>query len=230
MFTVELIAAGTTMPYMILLCILLYCAKNRQERYLTAKMTCSSLFMVLGVLYGMCATSPMIFIWMFPALLFCFLGDYFIGIFRKSKNTRHFMLGLVLFLLAHVGFIVFVMRWYPGIKIWNLLLPAALGVVFLILEKVCRLHMKKLKWPAFLYCLVLSFFLIKALGFSREAQSAGALLIGAGAVLFFLSDLSICFLYFVSYRSAKKKLAVHAFNLLTYYISILVLEMGMGCL
>lgn len=230
MVTMKLIAAGMTILYLVLLCILLYCAKNKQERYLTAKMTCSSLFLVLGILYGMCASSLRNFLWMFPALLFCFMGDYFIGIFRKSKNTRHFMLGLSLFLMAHIGFAVFVMQWYPGVRLWNLLLPAALGMVFLVLERVCGLHMKRLKWPAFFYCLVLSFFLIKALGFAYTVGNDGSIFIGVGAVLFFLSDLSICFLYFISYKSAGKKLAMHYFNLVTYYISILVLEMGMGYL
>ena len=230
MFTVELMVGGTTMPYLVILAILLRCAKDKPDKYLTAKMTCSSLFMVLGVMYAMCARQPWNFWWMFPALTCCFLGDYFIGIFRKSKNTRHFMLGLILFLLAHVGFSVFVIYWHPGIELWNVLLPLGFGLVFLVMEKACRLRMKKLKWPAFVYCLVLSFFLIKALGFALEVQSPGAILIGAGAFLFFLSDLSICFLYFTNYKSARAKLAVHYFNLITYYISILVMEIGMGCM
>lgn len=96
--------------------------------------------------------------------------------------------------------------------------------------KSMRSSHEKIKMAGVFYCLVLSFFLIKALGFAYTVGNDGSIFIGVGAVLFFLSDLSICFLYFISYKSAGKKLAVHYFNLVTYYISILVLEMGMGYL
>lgn len=230
MIAVKYVIAATVLPYLLFLALLLYCAKEKQEHYLKAKMTCSSLFLISGAAFGMSASSFSHFLFMLPALICCFLGDYYIGIFRKTKKTRHFMIGLILFLLAHLGFILFVLRWHPDISWWNLLFPICFGVVFFALQKICRLKMKKLKWPALVYCLVLSFFMIQAQTFAFSEKTIGAVLIGVGAFLFFLSDLSICFLYFINYRTPGAKLAVHYFNLITYYVSVYVLEIGMACL
>ena len=229
MGTVEIMAAGTAV-YLCLLGNLLRAAVRGSQRYLTAKMVNSGAFVVLGILFAAVSGHISYLTWILPALALCFLGDFFIGLFRKNHKSRHFMLGLIFFLAAHLGFSLFLLILNPGIDLFNVGLPLAAGAAFLLLERLCGLKMRKLRWPAFFYALLLTFFMVNAVKFALDQRSAGAMWIGAGAVLFFASDVSIIFLYFHTFQLAEQKTAVHIFNLATYYLGILGILIGLGTL
>ena len=219
-----------TAVYLILMMRLLLTAARGLPRYLAAKMAASGTFVVLGIVFALAAGHGFFLAWMLPALLLCFLGDFFIGLFRKSRNSRHFMLGLIFFLAAHLAFSFFLLAMHPGIDVFNIGIPLAVGVIFLLLERFCGLNMRKLRWPAFFYAFFLSFFMVNALKFAFDARNTGALWIGAGSALFFASDVSIIFLYFHTFRRTENKTAVHIFNLTTYYLGILGILIGVGTL
>ena len=220
----------TSAVYCLLLLGLLYAARRQSGHYLTVKMICSTAFVLLGILYAAVPGNLAYLPWMLPALILCFLGDFLIGLFRKSHRSRHFMLGLCFFLAAHVGFSAFLLKLHPGIHLWNVLIPVLVCGIFLVVERGCHLNMKKMKLPAMVYALFLSFFMIKALEFAGGNLGTGAGWIGLGALLFFASDVSIIFLYFRSFRSQRTKTGVHVFNLVTYYLVIIALEIGLYCL
>ena len=206
------------------------CMVKSNLALLTAKMVNSGAFVVLGILFAAVSGHISYLTWILPALALCFLGDFFIGLFRKNHKSRHFMLGLIFFLAAHLGFSLFLLILNPGIDLFNVGLPLAAGAAFLLLERLCGLKMRKLRWPAFFYALLLTFFMVNAVKFALDQRSAGAMWIGAGAVLFFASDVSIIFLYFHTFQLAEQKTAVHIFNLATYYLGILGILIGLGTL
>ena len=141
--------------YLCLLGNLLRAAVCGSQRYLAAKMTNSTGFVALGVFFAFLSGPLSYLAWILPALLLCFLGDFFIGLFRKTRKSRHFMLGLIFFLAAHLGFSLFLLMLHPGIDPFNIGIPLAVGVVFLLVERLCGLKMRKLRWPAFFYALLL---------------------------------------------------------------------------
>lgn len=95
------------------------------------------------------------------------------------------MLGLIFFLAAHLGFSLFLLMLHPGIDPFNIGIPLAVGVVFLLVERLCGLKMRKLRWPAFFYALLLAFFMVNALEFALDRRSVGALWTGVGAAAVF---------------------------------------------
>ena len=229
MGTEGMMTAGVVI-YLCLLGNLLRAAVCGSQRYLAAKMTNSAGFVALGVFFAFLSGHLSYLAWILPALLLCFLGDFFIGLFRKNRKSRHFMLWLIFFLAAHLGFSLFLLMLHPGIDPFNIGIPLAVGVVFLLVERLCGLKMRKLRWPAFFYALLLAFFMVNALEFALDRRSVGALWTGVGAALFFASDVSIIFLYFHTFRRPEQKTAVHVFNLATYYLGILGILIGLGTL
>ena len=82
MGTEGMMTAGVVI-YLCLLGNLLRAAVCGSQRYLAAKMTNSAGFVALGVFFAFLSSHLSYLAWILPALLLCFLGDFFIGLFRK---------------------------------------------------------------------------------------------------------------------------------------------------
>jgi len=120
------------------------------------------------------------------ALFFSFLGDTFL--LFDAKAPIYFILGLSMFLLAHVFYIVFFSKKASERKIFKnpvlLLLVAAygIGLVAYLLP-----HLGEMLVPVVVYALVIMTMLIFALNLVLNSAK-GAIFICVGALLFVISD------------------------------------------
>jgi uncharacterized membrane protein YhhN len=146
------------------------------------------------------------------ALALCWIGDVFL--IPKGASTL-FLIGLVSFLLGHVGFVVAFTLLGPD-PLWMaavaaLVLPPALVVLRWLHPNLTE----KMRIPVIAYVAVISLMLVTAAG-AAAATGRGA--IGLGAVCFYLSDLHVARDRFVS-RSFWNK----SWGLPLYYAAQLIL-------
>ncbi|MBN2044640.1 MAG: lysoplasmalogenase [Anaerolineales bacterium] len=120
-------------------------------------------------------------------LLFSFGGDVTL-LFQEQRKP--FIIGLALFLLAHIAYLM-VFTWLGQVSWWNLfsgvvLLAAGAGFYHLI-----RAKLGSMKAPVMVYIVIISLMVMQAVStFGSPAFSQRqAVMISAGAVLFYLSDL-----------------------------------------
>lgn len=202
-----------TIVYILFLIGLLAVSDNQYSKkyYVPFKTACSALFLlILGINMMFSETAGILF---YP-LIACFLGDVLMGLYNTYAKKKYILIAIVTFLIGHVGFIYYMCENTAGTSAWVFLLPLAVCVVMAVIYKISHLHMGRVKYYAFVYCYFVSAMCIKAIEFGGLVTIAG--------VLFFLSDFSIMFLYFYHFKDKKKKVYVHYFNLITYYIAILL--------
>ncbi len=145
------------------------------------------------------------------ALAFCAIGD----VLLLSRATPAFLGGLVSFLVGHVALAAAFVTLGLG-KGW---LPAALFVLAVIGGRVIYWLMphveKPMKLPVLAYCAAIS--AMVALAFGAFGKGA-SWLIPAGAVLFYLSDLSVA-----RDRFVKSGFVNRLWGLPVYYASTVLL-------
>ena len=126
------------------------------------------------------------------ALVLCWAGDVFL--IPRGASTP-FLVGLVSFLLGHLGFAVaFTLRGTD--PLWMavaaaLVLPAA----FVAMRWLDPHLPDRMRLPVIAYLTVISLMVVTAVG---AAASASRLAIGVGAICFYLSDLHVARHRFVS--------------------------------
>lgn len=130
--------------------------------------------------------------WIIGALLFSWLGD--VLLIFQGRDSIFFLLGLSAFLLAHICYIIFFHKTRLREKIP--FHPWLLGIVIIYYAALISWLSPRLgdmKWPVYIYGIVISTMLMLALHMYRikdrnpKATGTGLLLI-AGAVLFVVSD------------------------------------------
>jgi uncharacterized membrane protein YhhN len=120
----------------------------------------------------------------FAGLLLSMSGDMFL----IGLTQRHFLFGLVSFLLAHVAYITaFAVHGIKGKWVVIAAVPALIATYFVMLWLAPHLP-DELTMPVHAYIGVICIMVIMAFG-SRGAGASN--LIVVGAVLFFVSDLSV---------------------------------------
>mgnify|MGYP001766326969 CR=1 FL=1 len=120
-------------------------------------------------------------------LLFSFGGDMAL---MFPDNRKAFMIGLVLFLLAHIAYTV-LFTWLGSFTAWDILSTLVLlagGVYFYTL---IRPNLGKMKIHVIVYIVVISLMVILAIStlFSSSLSINQGLMIAVGSVLFYISDL-----------------------------------------
>jgi uncharacterized membrane protein YhhN len=120
----------------------------------------------------------------FAGLLLSMSGDMFL----VGQTRQHFLFGLVSFLLAHIAYVTAFITVGQERK-WVLLAGGPIIVIAVLVLFWLGPHVPaELAMPVRLYTAVISLMVITALG----ARGAGASrLIVAGALMFFVSDLSV---------------------------------------
>lgn len=128
-------------------------------------------------------------IFIMAGLLFSLGGDIAL-IFQE--DSRAFRLGLVLFLAAHIMYIYSFINFSGATKVpvGSTLILALLGA---IVYAVLYPHLERLKVPVFIYVLVISYMVNRAIAthFSPVFSAQQAWQISIGAVLFYFSDLML---------------------------------------
>lgn len=146
------------------------------------------------------------------ALALCWMGDVFL---IPKGASGFFLVGLVSFLLGHVGFVVAFALLGPD-PLWMAAVAAlALPPALLVMRRL-RPHLsERMRTPVHAYVAVISLMLVTAAG---GAAATGRAAIGLGAACFYLSDLHVARDRFVS-RSFWNK----SWGLPLYYAAQLIL-------
>lgn len=193
-----------------------------KKYHVLCKCAASMFFLVTAIYGGIKNPGGNVFWELFPALLFCFLGDYFLAKKSENKAKKNFMCGLLSFLIGHCLFLVGLSFYEPS-NVYVFLLPFA-GVLLTF----GLLHLKKMvvgsfKRPVLMYAYFVSALFFKcAQIFLHGDGSLFYFLILAGGALFMVSDIIILFLYFYQTRYGIIKFL----NLFTYYAATFLLALS----
>lgn len=210
---------GYTLLFSVLLATVL--KKEYANRYVLAKGIQSAAFVVIFAIAAWVSGRMHTFVLMLPAFLFCMSGDILMGFYNRTRKRIYFLSGLFLFLAGHVCFVRSLCR-KQQLEWVDFIIP--IGAVLLTYGIIYfkKLHTGKLK----IWILIYSFFVAMLFGKSLHLFLAEPVLshavMGLGAFLFLVSDISILFLYFFK----NKGKGVHVFNLVTYYYGIVLLAVS----
>ncbi len=162
-------------------------------------------------------------IWFGLGLVFSMAGDIFLMLPRER-----FIAGLVAFLLAHVAYIIGFNQTPTAFNLAGFVLAVLVALVFLRVYRRIAVGLDSsgqpaLKTPVLVYSLVISVMLLSALlTLAADTWQAGAaILISAGALLFFLSDTLLASNKFVT-PIRWGRLAV----IITYHLGQILITVG----
>ncbi len=200
--------------------LILTCYNEQLKKYhLLSKCLCSIGFILAAILGKIHSSNDPLFWRLFPALIFCFLGDYFLAKREEGEQEKLFLLGLGSFLLGHCSFL-FGFSYVQEINRYTFML-SLLGVILVrCLMTLKYMDVGKLKAPVLIYAYFVTALFVKCAQIAMNGNgSSFYLLVFLGGFLFFLSDGIILFLYFY-----QKKYGIMKFlNLLTYYSATFLL-------
>ncbi|MDO4545355.1 MAG: lysoplasmalogenase family protein [Bacillota bacterium] len=190
--------------------------RNRQGPYTVLKTVTSLLFLLVGFLAYRHTGNPLYF-YLLPGFIFCFLGDVLLAVAHEIDNklkNPYFVLGVGSFLVAHVFFC-----WqFLGILEWHISWPAVIAIIMTGVT-VSSVRSEKYDYgPNKIPSIIYSFFvgLLCGLGlqlFLDEPSNGQLIFLGAGSVLFLVSDYLLSMKYF---RIEKPK-CLGFFVLVAYY-------------
>lgn len=206
-----------TLIYVALLIALFFVCDNSLSRrfYVPLKMICSASFLVILWINQMLSEKLWLMFW---ALLACFVGDLLMAFYNTYRNKQVITLGIIAFMLGHVGLLNYMCRITDFTNVLVYILPVLGCGIVVLLKKVCHLHMGSLLAPCLIYAYFVSTMTLKAI----ECGLNGMPILGVAGALTMLSDLTILFLYFYHFKDVKNKRIVHYLNLGTYYAAILL--------
>ncbi len=194
------------------------CGREESSYYIGAKILNSLAFLAVFAFAVVQSGKREALPQMLPAFLCCFAGDIFMALYNRSRRKRYFLAGLFVFLIGHLCFV----GWLCGMQTltWGDSLAAlcavagAYGLCLLPGMKTGRL-----KPFILIYAFFVALFFFKGLRLALAFPLPSNCFAAVGSALFFVSDISILFLYFWK----KKSTAVHLFNLGTYYYGMFFL-------
>lgn len=206
-----------TIIYVALIIALFAVCDNRFSRryYVPFKVVCSASFLVILFLNQFYSEKRGLLLW---TLLACFVGDILMGLYNTYLRKQFILLGIIAFMLGHVGFLNYMTRITEKTNILVYILPVIPCLIFVAMKKGFHLHLGSLFVPCLIYSYFVSTMTLKAM----ECGLNGMPLLGIAGMLFLLSDYTILFLYFYHFRSQNTKRIIHFVNLATYYIAILL--------
>ena len=200
--------------------------KYKPKYYVPVKMTCSVSFVLIAVLFAAVSRHWAYFSMLLMPLLFCAVGDLFMGLYQVARKKRNMVLGLVLFLTAHIGLLVALFRIDASLTWWNLLVPVVALVTFLTVKFKMHLHMGKLTPACVVYSIFLALMLSKSTQYMFLYPGIASCWIGLAGILFFASDFTIIFVYFYKFKSKKAQKAIHYVNLITCFLAIFAFDVS----
>ncbi|HJD20928.1 MAG TPA: lysoplasmalogenase [Candidatus Gemmiger faecigallinarum] len=163
--------------------------------------------------------------WPLPAgFALCAAGDVAMGLYNLHRRPAALRWGVLLFAAGHLCFLAGLWRrMRPGPAAFALAAAAAAALALLLCRKT--LDMGRQGGWGVAYCFAVSLMAAQSGALALAAPQAGTALFAAGAALFWLSDLILLFLYFSRWRNSR---ALHAANLASYYLGMLLLALSMG--
>jgi uncharacterized membrane protein YhhN len=203
----------------LLLIVLLYCEKKQATRAtLITKSTLSVMFVLAALLQS--HPVPTFYYLILTGLIFCLMGDVFLAL----PQEKMFTMGLAAFLTGHVFYIISFLS-LVGIAQWISWPPlAVIGISAAVLVWLWP-RLDNMRLPVLFYVVVITVMVAGAWAVYRYSSCAlnGPLLILAGAVLFYLSDLFVALDRFV-----KEGFINRLIGLPLYYIGQFMLAFSVG--
>lgn len=159
---------------------------DRRQVYLWKPLSTVLVIVVALLSLTLADARPGFTLWVTAGLVLSLGGD----VALMFKSNRAFLIGLVLFLLAHIVYSV-------GLALWNGFYPQDLisGAVLLVLAAAVYLYLKPgldgMQGPVLFYIVVICFMVNRAIStfFGDAFTPIQAWLLSVGATLFWLSDL-----------------------------------------
>ncbi len=206
-----------TIIYVALIIALFFVCDNSLSKkfYIPVKMLCSAAFLVILWINQFYSEKLWLMFW---ALLACFVGDLMMALYNNYLNKQVIALGIIAFMLGHVGLLNYMCRITDKTNVLVYILPVIPCVVLVVIRKLCHLHMGSLFVPCLVYSYFVSTMTLKAL----ECGLNGQPVLGVAGTLFLISDFTIMFLYFYHYHKQSNKRLAHYFELGAYYMAILL--------
>ena len=150
-------------------------------------------------------------------------GDVVLALYNKLHRPGLFLAGLGAFLAGHSLFVWGLCQLQP--MGWPVPLAAVLGAGgAAVLSGMPGMQTGRMRPLVVLYAAFVSALLGKGLQLAFGMGQPWCFLVLAGAVLFWISDLLILFLYFYPPR----RTAVHVANLLTYYYAMFLIAVSLA--
>lgn len=199
--------------------------EHKKKYYVKAKSITSLGFLAISLLFTFVSGNWETEWRLLPPLLLCMMGDVFLAKYQTESKKKHMLMGIVSFLLAHIGLLIFMYSIHAESGWYVIAAPAVtLCILFFLVQKF-HLKLGSLRLPVIIYSVFVSSMMAKAAAMASAVKGMPFLCIGIGGILFFLSDVSIIFLYFYHYKKKGHRRYVQIFNLVTYYYAILFFDL-----
>lgn len=203
--------------------VLVYTLLHRKHRkfYIPAKMACSTMFLITAILMG-CLSGHMEKLWgIMPAFLLCFCGDLALGFHNRMVKQKYMLIGTGFFLLAHIGFYIYLLRYQP-IQWIDFIFPVCMVLAAIYLCGRDDFDVGKFKPCACGYAFFVGSLASKGVLVMLEIPCMETLLIAIGGIFFLISDLLIMVLFF----KKRRPWWTHGWNVGTYFFAMYCLAIS----
>ena len=156
-------------------------------------------------------------------LFFSFLGDLLL----LGTGEVYFIFGLLFFLIAHVFYIIMVLRLIPARKPKDFIMAGVpFLLLFLVLMNVLFAGLGSMKIPVIIYAMTISFFGIVSLLLYLETKTKISLILLVGVLLFISSDTILALNLFYKTQLFYPLLIMMTYVLAQYLICRFVLKLN----
>ena len=156
-------------------------------------------------------------------LFFSFLGDLLL----LGTGEVYFIFGLLFFLIAHVFYIIMVLRLISARKPKDFIMAGVpFLLLFLVLMNVLFAGLGSMKIPVIIYAMTISFFGIVSLVLYLETKTKSSLLLLVGVLIFISSDTILALNLFYKTQSFYPLLIMISYVLAQYLICRFVLKLN----
>ena len=156
-------------------------------------------------------------------LFFSFLGDLFL----LGTGEVYFIFGLLFFLIAHVFYIIMVLRLIPTRKPKDFIMAGVpFLLLFLVLMNVLFAGLGSMKIPVIIYAMTISFFGIVSLLLYLQSKTKISLLLLVGVLIFISSDTILALNLFYKTQLFYPLLIMMTYVLAQYLICRFVLKLN----
>jgi uncharacterized membrane protein YhhN len=196
--------------------------KKYSSLYILAKTLNSLGFILVAIICANIGDNFELFKNFAPGFIFCFLGDFILGFYNDTKKQKYFLIGLGLFLLGHVAFVI-AFTTIQSFMLVDLIFPVIAIAITVGLNKLPNMNCEKMKPIVCIYSFFVSLLFAKSIHIFYIIRTTQMFSLTFGATLFLISDILILFLYFYM----KKSPLVAILNLATYYYGIFFIALSL---
>ena len=195
--------------------------KSMLRYYPPAKLFSSMLFIAIAISCASYSGNWGLFMLLLPALILCLLGDVSLAFYKKNSNRYYLLAGMFFFLLAHFAFVYSLSKIQPFT--WtDFIFPVFITLLTAIINRSPYINVGKLKPATLIYAFAVAAFCWKGLHIMITIPSTSTILLGSGALAFFISDTMLYFCFFCK----KNFKGQGGIALLLYYMAIMAIALS----